>query len=121
MARAQAEVARDEFMLRKRFAETFADYEAARNSAETLQVESLPKAEEVYRLYRDSFQQPRAAWPQVLDTQREYFELVEEIIGDLLGARRAEARIAALLLEDGLEQPAEPTPAGHRDAVAKPR
>lgn len=121
LTRAEADVARIELLLQQKFAKAFGDYEAALISANTYRKEALPQAEEMYRLYLDSFKQRRAAWPQVLDAQREYLELVEEYIDNLLEARRASVRIASLFLEDGLEQPPAPPPQGHRDATPKPR
>ena len=121
LTRAQAEVNRVELLLRRRFAQAFAEYESAVLLSNSYRTEALPKAEEVYRLYRDSFQRRRAAWPQVLDAQREYLQLYEEYVDNVLDARRAEARINAFLLEDGLSQPPEPTPEGHRDATPRPR
>jgi cobalt-zinc-cadmium efflux system outer membrane protein len=121
LTRAEAEVARVELMLRPKFAKAFADYEAALAITETYRKQTLPQSEELYKLQLDSFKQRRAAWPQVLDAQRQYLELVEEYIDNLLDARRASTRITSLLLEGGLEQPPEPTPQGHRDATPKPR
>jgi cobalt-zinc-cadmium efflux system outer membrane protein len=121
LQRAQAEVARVELMLRREFAEAFAEYESARLLAETYQREALPRADEAYRLYMESFKQRRAAWPQVLDAQRDYLELYEEYWNRVLEARRAEAQIASFFLKDGLSQPQVPTPEGHRDATPKPR
>lgn len=93
MRRAQAEVARVELMLRRRFAQAFANYESAVLLANTYRDEALPKAEEAYQLYPDSFHERRAAWPQVLDAQQQYYDLYEEYLGNLLEARRAEAQI----------------------------
>ena len=121
LARAQAEVARVELVLRKRFAATFTDYESAVILAENYRTEILPNAQRAYELYLDSFQQRRAAWPQVLDAQREYLDLYEEYLDNVLDARLSEARINTFLLEDGLSAPPEPSPAGHRDATPKPR
>jgi cobalt-zinc-cadmium efflux system outer membrane protein len=121
LARAQAEVDRVELLLRRQFAETFADYEAAVVLADTFRGETLPKAAEVYQLYWESFQNRRAAWPQVLDAQRDYYDLYEEYLDNLLDARRAQVKIDTFLVEDGLRQPPEPTPPGHRDATPKPR
>jgi cobalt-zinc-cadmium efflux system outer membrane protein len=121
LTRAQAEVSRVEFMLRRQFAQAFAEYESALLLASSYRTEALPKAEEVYQLYLDSFQKRRAAWPQVLAAQREYLQLYEEYLDNVLDARHAEARINAFLLEDGLSQPPEPTPEGHRDATPRPR
>jgi len=121
LTRAQAEVARVELLLRKRFAESFAEYESAMLLAESYRREILPQARQSYELYQESFQNRRAAWPQVVDAQREYLELYEEYLDNVLEARLAETRINTFFLEDGLSQPAEPTPQGHRDATPKPR
>jgi outer membrane protein TolC len=83
--------------------------------------EILPKSQDAYRLYFDSFQQKRAAWPQVLDSQRKYYELYENYLNNLLEARRAEAQIATFFVGGGLDEPSAPTPAGHRDSTPKPR
>jgi cobalt-zinc-cadmium efflux system outer membrane protein len=121
LTRAQAEVARVELLLRRRFAESFAEYESAMLMAENYRSEILPQAQQSYELYLESFQNRRAAWPQVVDAQREYLELYEEYLENVLEARLAETRINAFFLEDGLSQPDEPSPQGHRDATPKPR
>jgi cobalt-zinc-cadmium efflux system outer membrane protein len=121
VGRAQAEVGRVELVLRRRFAESFSDYAAALTLAENYRQTTLPKAREMYDLYRESFEQRRAAWPQVLDAQRQYLELSEEYLDTVLEVRQAETRINTFFLEDGLSQPDEPSPQGHRDATARPR
>jgi cobalt-zinc-cadmium efflux system outer membrane protein len=121
LTRAEAEVARIELMLRQRFARTYTEYESAMTLAASYQADVLPKAKEAYELYLDSFQKRRAAWPQVVDAQREYFELYEEYLDNVLSARRAEAELATYLLEGGLTQPPAPEPEGHRESTPKPR
>lgn len=121
LTRAEAEVTRIELMLRQKFARTYAEYESAMTLAANYQSEVLPKAKEAYELYLDSFQKRRAAWPQVVDAQREYFDLYEEYLDNVLSARRAEAELATYLLEDGLAQPPAPEPEGHRESTPKPR
>jgi len=121
LTRAQAEVERVELVLRKRFARVFTEYEASLLSAKTYRNELLPQAEEVYNLYLESFQQRRAAWPQVLDAQRDYYQLFDDYLDHVTDARRAEASLTYFLLDDGLAQPPEPTPGGHQDATPKPR
>jgi cobalt-zinc-cadmium efflux system outer membrane protein len=121
LSRARAEVTRRELELRRRFAQTFAQYEAALAIARTYQLEALPRAREMYQLYRQSFEKRRAAWPQVLDAEREYYELADEYLDNLLEARRAEALLSTYLLDDGLTQPPAPTPEGHREATPRPR
>jgi cobalt-zinc-cadmium efflux system outer membrane protein len=121
LTRAQAELSRIELKLRQRFARTFAEYDSGMLMATTYHDEILPKAKDAYRLYFDSFQQKRAAWPQVLDSQRQYYELYENYLDNLLEARRAEAQIATFFVGEGLDEPSTPTPAGHRDSTPKPR
>jgi len=121
LTRAQAEVQRVELLLRRRFAQVFADYEASLIEAKVYREQTLPQAEKLYQAYRDSFDQRRAAWPQVLDAQRDYYEMVEEYYDHVLDARRAEARLSTYLLDGGLDQPPAPTPQGHRDATPRPR
>jgi cobalt-zinc-cadmium efflux system outer membrane protein len=121
LMRAQAEVERIELRLRKRFASEFADYESALLLTESYRQGILPKAEESYQTQLKSFQNRRAAWPQVVVAQREYFELYDEYLDNLHDARVSETRINTFFLDDGLSQPQEPTPEGHRDATPKPR
>jgi len=89
--------------------------------AKSYQDDILPKAKQAYELYLDSFQKHRAAWPQVLDSRREYYDLYQDYQENLLAARRAEAELAAYLLDDGLSQPVPPEPEGHRESTPKPR
>jgi outer membrane protein, heavy metal efflux system len=121
LTRARAEVQRIELMLRKRFAETFANYESAVALADSYRREILPKSQQAYQTYLDSFQNRRAAWPQVVDAQRDYLQHYDEYLDYVHDARRAETRINTFFLDDGLSQPQEPTPEGHRDATPRPR
>lgn len=121
LARAEAEVKRIELVLRQKFGSAIGDYEAALVEARTLQDEALPAAREAYQLYSESYKNRRAAWPQVLVAQREYFQLTDEYLEAVLEVRRAEADMLGLFLGDGLAQPETPTPEGHRDATPRPR
>jgi outer membrane protein, heavy metal efflux system len=114
-------VNRIELLLRRRFAHTFAEYESAMMMIKSYRDDILPKAEESHRLYSKSFEQRRAAWPQVLDARRQYYSFYDDYLDNLIAARRAEAQIATFFLEDGLGQPPTPTPEGHRDSTPKPR
>ena len=121
LARAEAEVARIDLMLRRKFGERFGDYEAALERAQTLQTLALPKAREAYESYLEAFKSRRAAWPQVLVAQREYFQLTDEYLEALLELRDAEAEITGMFLGDGLDSPPEPEPQGHRESTPRPR
>lgn len=121
LCRAEAEISRIELMLRKRFAQSFADYAAAIDELTIQRDEVLPKSRQAYESYLEAFQNRRAAWPQVLVAQREFFQLSDHYIQRLLTARQAEADIGSFFLGDGLEQPPAPIPQGHREATTKPR
>lgn len=83
MGRAQAELPRVELSLRERLARAFAHYRTALAVVEeyrgrkledgTQEPGSLAEAEEAYSRYRDDFGKRRAAYPQVLVAQRDYF------------------------------------------------
>lgn len=121
LARAEAEVARIDLKLRRKFGERFGDYEAALERAETLQSLALPKAREAYESYLAAFKNRRAAWPQVLVAQREYFQLTDEYLEAILELRDAEAEITGMFLGDGLDAPPTPEPQGHRESTPRPR
>ncbi len=121
LARAQANVARVELSLRRRFADAATRYQTARASADDYRTETLPKAKEAYELLLDSFRRRRAAWPQVLVAARNHAEFQVDYLEALHDLRRAAAEIKGLLLTDGLSEPPGPTPQGHIEAVPKPR
>ena len=108
LARAQAEVGRVELDLQRRLARAYAHYVTSRTTAEVYGQQNLPDARESYRLYLESFKARRAAWPQVLIAQRNYFRIAAETIEALAEARRAEVAILGLLLVDGLDEPPGP-------------
>ncbi len=123
LGRALAEVPRVELNLQQRLARTFARYRTAVAVVEgyrgrTLEDGSyepgtLDDAEESYSQYRDALAKRRAAYPQVLIAQRDYFQSRVEYVEALAELRRLEVAIRGLLLVDGLEEP--PGPAGEGD------
>lgn len=121
LTRATAEVSRVELDLRRRFADAFGRYETARDEVESWKAETLPTAQRAYELYLKSFKDRRAAWPQVLVAQRTVYQLNEDYNRSLVELRRAEVEVRGLLLTGGLTAPRDPTPAGHMNAVPKPR
>jgi cobalt-zinc-cadmium efflux system outer membrane protein len=121
LTRAHAEVSRVELSLRRRLADAFHRYDTARESVRDYQESSLPKARQAYELYLDYFRKRRAAWPQVLVAERTYAQFSEDYVSALAELREAEIEIQGLLLVDGLNQPAEPTPQGHLEATPTPR
>jgi outer membrane protein, heavy metal efflux system len=121
LARDHAEHERVALSLRHRLAEVATRFNDARQSVEDFRAESLPMARRAYDLQLANFRARRAAWPQVLVTQRTYVELDREYVHSLLELRRAEVEINGLLLSDGLAPPATPTSQGHIEAVPTPR
>jgi hypothetical protein len=64
---------RVELPLERRLARIFASDRANRPAIEEYETQILPASREAYQLYLESFQQQRAAWPQVL-AARTYFQ-----------------------------------------------
>jgi outer membrane protein, heavy metal efflux system len=114
LAKAEAEITRVELSLRKRLAQTYADYETAGKLVETYRSGTLPDAREAYQLYLDSFAKRRAAYPQVLVAQRNLFQYSTDYIEALARLRHAETAILGLLLGDGLEEPPDAPSEGGR-------
>lgn len=124
LGRALAEVPRVELRLQERLARTFARYRTAVVVVEgyrgrTLEDGShepgtLDDAEETYLQYRDALAKRRAAYPQVLIAQRDYFQSRVEYVEALAELRRLEVAIRGLLLVDGLEEPPGPANEGER-------
>jgi cobalt-zinc-cadmium efflux system outer membrane protein len=108
LAKAQAEVGRVELSLQRRLARAYARYRTALAVVETYRKENLPDAREAYLLYKESFEKRRAAYPQVLIAQRNYFQIATEYVEALEKLRRAEAEIRGLLLVDGTDEPPGP-------------
>jgi cobalt-zinc-cadmium efflux system outer membrane protein len=108
LAYAEAEVARVELSLRQRLARAYAGYRTALAVVESYRKDNLPEAKEAYELYLDSFRRGRAAYPQVLIAQRNYFQVNVDYVMALEQLRRAETAILGLLLGDGLEEPPGP-------------
>src|SRR5262249_4820388 len=112
LARAQAELARVELSLRQRLARAFAAYRTALAVVENSRKYTLPESREAFELDLDSFRRRRAAYPQVLIAQRNYFQASVEYVEALGRLRRAEVAICGLLLVDGLEEPPAPGEGG---------
>ncbi|MEX2261074.1 MAG: TolC family protein [Bryobacteraceae bacterium] len=112
-ARAEAErsrldVERTKLALRSRLAEVYREYLNSMNAIERYRTRMIPKAQEAYELYRNNFQQMAAAYPQVLITQRNLFQLREDYIAALVEAWQRAIEIQGLLLTGGTEFSSEP-------------
>jgi outer membrane protein, heavy metal efflux system len=121
LVRAEAEIVRIELMLRQKFGDAYGDYAAALERARAFEKSMLPKSRAAYESYLEAFRNRRAAWPQVLVAQRDYFQLSDEYLATLLELRKSEAEIRGFFLGDGLEHPPAPTPQGHLEATPRPR
>jgi cobalt-zinc-cadmium efflux system outer membrane protein len=88
LAHAQAEVARVELSLRQRLASAYASYRTALALVQSYHKDNLPEAKEAYELYLDSFRRRRAAYPQVLIAQRNYFQINVDYVQALEQLRR---------------------------------
>jgi cobalt-zinc-cadmium efflux system outer membrane protein len=121
LARDHAEHARLALSLRQRLADAVTRYEDAYQSVEDFRSESLPLAKRAFEVQSANFRQKRAAYPQVLVTQRTYAELNKEYVQSLLELRRAEVEINGMLLTDGLAMPGSSTSQGHIEATPQPR
>jgi outer membrane protein, heavy metal efflux system len=99
------EVERIELSLRSRFAEAFERYATAQRTVNEYQSAILPDARQSYELYVQAFERRAAAFPQVLISQRSYFEAQSDYLVALSDLRVAEVELDGLLLIDGLSQP----------------
>ncbi|MFO0802659.1 MAG: TolC family protein [Gemmataceae bacterium] len=108
LARAEADVGRVELSLQRRLARSYARYQTARASVETYKAGNLPDAREAFTLYKESFEKRRAAYPQMLIAQRNYFQIASEYVEALEQLRRSEVEIQGLLLVDGTDPPQGP-------------
>lgn len=77
-------------------------------------LQSRTGAEESYSQYRDALAKRRAAYPQVLIAQRDYFQSRVEYVEALVELRRLEVAIRGLLLVDALKEPHGPAGEGDR-------
>jgi cobalt-zinc-cadmium efflux system outer membrane protein len=96
--RARLEVDRTRLELKARLAETYREYNTALLRADRLRQEMLPKAQRAYELYLGNFRQLLAAYPLVLMTQRNLFQLRDAYVDALSEVWRTAVEIDGLLL-----------------------
>ena len=75
LERAEAEVSRVQLSLRQSAQPLLQTYLADQAQAERYRNEMIPRAQRAYQLYLAKYQQMGAAYPQVLVSQRTYFQL----------------------------------------------
>jgi cobalt-zinc-cadmium efflux system outer membrane protein len=83
VARSKAAVRQTELTAAARVADAFAEYDTARRTVDIYQREILPRASEAYALYRRSYEQMAAAYPQVLMAQRTLFQSQDQYLDAL--------------------------------------
>jgi cobalt-zinc-cadmium efflux system outer membrane protein len=101
--RARFAVERTRLNLRSRLAAAFREYQDAVAASERYRSEMIPKAQEAYELYQRNFRQMATAYPNVLMTQRNLFQLQEDYAQTLVTAWQRAVEIQGLLLMDGQE------------------
>jgi cobalt-zinc-cadmium efflux system outer membrane protein len=83
LARSKAAVRQTELAAAARVAGAFEQYDTARRSVDIYRREILPRASEAYAMYRRSYEQMAAAYPQVLMAQRTLFQSQDQYLDAL--------------------------------------
>jgi cobalt-zinc-cadmium efflux system outer membrane protein len=96
--RAAFAVERARLELRSRLASAFREYQDSLAAAQRYKDQMIPSAQRAYDLYLNSFRQMAAAYPQVVITQRNLFQLQEDYIAMLAGAWQRVVEIQTLLV-----------------------
>jgi cobalt-zinc-cadmium efflux system outer membrane protein len=104
---AERDADRVRLSLHSRLAEVYQDYEASARLAGKYRQEMLPRAQRAYELYRNSFQQMAAAYPQVIIAQRNLFQLQRDYVHELVSVWKSAVEMEGMLLSGGLERPFE--------------
>lgn len=98
LERARLEVERVKLSLRARLAAAYRNYKDSRALVQKYREEVLPRAQEAYELYLNSFKQMAAAYPQVLIAQRTHFQLQVDYVAALGQLWRTSVEIRGLLV-----------------------
>lgn len=101
--RARLEVDRTKLALSARLATMYREYQDAVATTERYRTRMIPRAEQAYNLYLNSFRGMAAAYPQVLIAQRNLYQLQEDYVTALVVAWRRATEIEGLLLTGGIE------------------
>jgi cobalt-zinc-cadmium efflux system outer membrane protein len=102
---AEREARRVELMLRTRMAAAFRTFQNALRVATEYQEHIIPRAQEAYDLYLKSFRQMSAAYPQVLISQRTFFQVRAEYIRALVDVWRNATQLQGFMLTGALDAP----------------
>jgi outer membrane protein, heavy metal efflux system len=99
--RARLAVDRERLEVRSRFAEVFRQYSDALAASQRYRDELVPKARQAFDMYSGNFRQMAAAYPQVLNAQRNLVQLQDEYIAELISAWAAAMEIEGMLVKSG--------------------
>jgi outer membrane protein, heavy metal efflux system len=102
---AEREARRVELMLRARTAAAFRTYQNALSVAREYQEQIIPRAQQAYELYLTSFKQMAAAYPQVLISQRTFFQVRAEYIRALVDVWQNATQLQGFMLTGALDAP----------------
>src|SRR5215475_10549667 len=104
---AEREARRVDLMLRARTAAAFRTYQNALSVATEYQEQIIPRAQQAYELYLTSFKQMAAAYPQVLISQRTFFQAQVEYIRALVDVWQNATQLQGFMLTGALDAPGE--------------
>ena len=102
---AEREARRVDLMLRARTAAAFRTYQNALSVATEYRDQIVPRARQAYELYLASFRQMAAAYPQVLISQRTFFQTQTEYIRALVDVWRNATQLQGFMLTGALDAP----------------
>jgi cobalt-zinc-cadmium efflux system outer membrane protein len=105
LARAQSEISRLQLSLRRNAQPLVQSYLSGQMEAGRYKNEMIPRAMRAYQLYLRKYQQMGAAYPQVLVSQRTYFQLQISYIHALEQLWRDAIALQNYTLTDGLTAP----------------
>lgn len=100
--RSTLELQRVRLRLRAQAAPVLAGYASALHTVIQYRQSLLPKAKQAWQLYRKSYQQMAAAYPQVLIAQRTWFQLQGEYVNQLETLWVDATSLQGFLVTDGL-------------------
>ena len=101
--RATLAVERERLELRSRLASAYREYQDSLAAIERYRTQMIPSAQKAYGMYLGSFRQMAAAYPQVVISQRNLFQLQEDYVTTLVTAWQRVIEIQSLLLTEGGE------------------
>jgi outer membrane protein, heavy metal efflux system len=104
--RAQENVLREQLALRQQAAPLAQSFESARFEADRYRTELLPRASKAYQLYLQKYKKMAQAYPQVLVSQRTYFQLRIGYLMALHEVWRSAVALQNFTLTGGLGAPA---------------